>query len=91
MNSYSVVENYSLPSSVKMRLTSRECDILRWMSRGYTAKRIGLQLKISYRTVEKYIENMKIKFQCHRKFELLKICLSDPLVRACVFARGEEI
>jgi DNA-binding CsgD family transcriptional regulator len=91
MDLYNVVESYHLPASVTMRLTARECDILQWMSRGYTAKRIGLQLKISYRTVEKYIENIKIKFNCHRKYELMKICLDDPILRAFVFGRDAVV
>ena len=48
---------------VKMvsQLTERESDILTLLSSGLTAKVIARQLKISYRTVETHVANMRTK------------------------------
>jgi len=43
------------------KLTERESDILTLLSSGLTAKVIAKQLKISYRTVETHVANMRIK------------------------------
>ena len=40
------------------KLSSRELDVLSYLSRGKTAKEIGMQLAISRRTVEHHIENI---------------------------------
>ena len=42
-------------------LTCREQNCLALYARGYTAKEIGGMLKLSYRTVEKHIQNIKAK------------------------------
>ena len=42
-------------------LTERESDILTLLSSGLTAKVIARQLKISYRTVETHVANMRMK------------------------------
>lgn len=52
-------------------LTPREIDILKCLLQGFSAKETGLELKISYRTVESYIISLKLKLHCHRKSELI--------------------
>lgn len=54
-------------------LTNRELSILHFLAKGYTAKRIGSILKISYRTVENYIARMKIKLDCDTKTDLIAL------------------
>ena len=39
---------------------------------GKTAKEIGKALGISYRTVEKHWENIKLKVNCNNKFKIVK-------------------
>lgn len=55
------------------KLSSRELDVLSYLSRGKTAKEIGMQLAISRRTVEHHIENIKIKTNCNSKAELISM------------------
>lgn len=48
-------------------LTLRELDVLKCLLKRYSAKEIGLELKISHRTVESYINILKIKLHCNSK------------------------
>jgi DNA-binding CsgD family transcriptional regulator len=52
--------------------SKREIEVLSLLTRGKTAKEIGLRLDISRRTVEHHIENMKIKSACRTKSELIE-------------------
>ncbi len=53
-----------------INLTKRELEILHYVADGYSAKKIGILLNISYRTVEKYIENLRLKLNCKNKVVL---------------------
>jgi len=45
-------------------LTNRELSVLKFLVQGYTSKKIGATLKISYRAVEAYIDILKEKMHC---------------------------
>jgi DNA-binding CsgD family transcriptional regulator len=57
-----------------IKLTSRQSECLFFLLRGKVAKEIARILGISYRTVEEHIEQLKLKFNCHNKSELM--CLA---------------
>ncbi len=63
---YSIGKDFS-----SVKLTRRQSECLFFLLRGKAAKDIGRILKISPRTVEEYIEQLKIKFNCYRKSELI--------------------
>jgi DNA-binding CsgD family transcriptional regulator len=54
-----------------IRLTKREQECLYYYIRGYTCKLVAKKLELSHRTVENYMENVKAKFDCHSKSELI--------------------
>lgn len=54
-------------------LTLRESECLFFLLRKCTAKEIASILNLSYRTIEHYIEILKIKFKCETKSELIRI------------------
>lgn len=54
-----------------LKLTLRESECLMGILHGMTAKSIAEKLNLSKRTIEFYIENIKNKFGCHTKFELI--------------------
>ena len=54
-------------------LTKRELECLYWLNYGKTVPEIALILQISYRTVEKFISNIKCKFNCRTFFQLGQI------------------
>ena len=56
-------------------LTKRELDILKCLIQGYSAKETGLKLGISYRTVESYINSLKLKLRCNKKRELISLAI----------------
>lgn len=53
-------------------LTQRELECLELTAQDLTAKEVGRILKISHRTVEQHIENMKSKLKCRNKSGLMK-------------------
>jgi len=59
----------------------REIDILKCLLKGYSAKETGLELGISYRTVESYINALKLKLSCTKKSELIGFCIKLGLFR----------
>lgn len=62
-------------------LTERELDILRLVVQGYTAKCIAKKLEISFRTVESYITQLRAKFHCSTKSEIIQICLQNGIFK----------
>jgi DNA-binding CsgD family transcriptional regulator len=55
-----------------LSLTSREKDILRYMANGYPASYIATELKLGKRTIETYMDKLKMKFDCDSKVDLIK-------------------
>jgi len=62
-------------------LTAREVDILKCLLKGCSAKETGLELGISYRTVESYMSSLKLKLCCTKKSELIGFCLKLGLFK----------
>lgn len=66
--------NYPLMvNNQEVFLTKKELMCLNWLSSGKNAKQIALQLDLSYRTIEKNLESIKIKTGCHDKESIIKI------------------
>jgi len=61
------------------QLSRREKDVLKHLLLGKSARVIGELLGISQRTVESYIDNIKRKFQCKTKSEVIEIAMKDLL------------
>lgn len=54
-----------------MGLSFGQLECLRYLARGMTAKQIAKVLGLSNRTVEFYLENIKDKFKCESKSDLI--------------------
>jgi len=61
-------------------LTKRETEVLKYIVMGCTSKQIGKLLGISFRTIETYIEILKVKFNCKRKGDIVRIIMEDRLI-----------
>jgi len=61
--------------------TKRETECMVWLLRGKTIVSVAAILKISPRTVESYIKNMKEKFACRTKFELIDLVRASDFIK----------
>ena len=52
-------------------LSKQQLNCAKFLLNGMTSKEIALQLKLSPRTVETYLENLKAKLKCNNKADLL--------------------
>lgn len=68
----------TLPTTVNDTVwTPREKHVIHLLTFGKTAKEIGLELNLSRRTIEHYIENMKLKMHVKSKSQLIEKILSS--------------
>lgn len=69
-------------SPVKSHLpTQRQLDCLYYLVLGYTAKDIASILGLSRRTIEHYLDNLKLKFNCVTRPDLIALALELPAIR----------
>ncbi len=66
-------------------ISRREAQCLHYLSIGKTCKEVGSHLKISQRTVESYINTLKIKTNLHSKGELIKLAFENHLASPGLF------
>jgi DNA-binding NarL/FixJ family response regulator len=52
-------------------ISNRQKQCLNYLAQGLSAKNIGKELNLSPRTVEAYIESLKLKFKCKNKTLLI--------------------
>lgn len=62
--------------------TRRESECMLWLLRGKTINGVALVLKLSPRTVEYYIKNMKNKLGCRTKFELIDLVYTSEFMKS---------
>lgn len=70
-----LVKNRSIINGVA--ITDRQLQIVNLVVRGLSAAKIGLETGLSKRTVEHYIEAIKIKLQVSSKAQLIQLALKD--------------
>ena len=56
----------------EIKLSEKEHECLFYLIRGKSCKKIGKILGLSFRTIEDYLVNLKIKFNCNSKGELIE-------------------
>lgn len=64
----------------KRKLSIREMEVLFFTLRGKSAKVIARCLNISMRTAEAHLHNIKLKFGCHNKQQLIDCATSEGYV-----------
>lgn len=75
-------EMYSLGNKhTNVYFTRREAECMALLLRGKTIGKVAGILKLSPRTVEYYVKNMKSKLGCRTKFELLDIVYSSDFIK----------
>lgn len=74
LNQSNIVERFSFLNSLyKCKFTKRELDCIPFLIKGYSAKQIAENLNLSFRTIESYINSIKIKTKSNNKNELLAV------------------
>jgi len=63
---------YEINSKIAIQFTNRERSCLTQLLKGNTSKQIAASLKLSTRTIEFYINNIKNKLGCQTKSELVR-------------------
>lgn len=64
----------------RKKLSERELECVFYLLRCNTMKQIAKLLEISPRTVESYLEQVKIKLNCTSKNEIIEVCLAEGLL-----------
>lgn len=67
-------------SGLEIELTKRQAECLFYLIRGKTFKQIAQALKVSPRTVEDHIEQLKLKFACQNKSELVETAIQQGFI-----------
>lgn len=61
-------------------LTKREFEVLKFVVMSYSSKQIACLLGISFRTVECYIETLKLKLNCNKKGDIARTAIETKLI-----------
>lgn len=62
-------------------LTQKQLDCLFYLTLGMTQKEIAMQMNLAPRTVEHYLETIKIKLKCNNRSSLIRKALQLPTIR----------
>jgi len=60
-----------------LRLTSRESQVLQLVALGRSAKEVALELEIAPCTVERHIENVRLKTRTRNRAHMVAVVLQD--------------
>ncbi|MFS0873372.1 response regulator [Paenibacillus xylanilyticus] len=79
---YRILQEFPAPRSEDVPnnpLTTRELEILQWVSAGYTNREIADQLGISDQTVKNHLKNILQKLQLENRVQLTRYALESGL------------
>ena len=71
---------YNSKTNSNTPIAPREIECIIYILRGKTSKQIAKILELSHRTIEFYVNRLKIKLHCHSKSELIEKILSGKLI-----------
>ena len=66
-------------------LTTREHEVLEFVAQGMSAKEVAQEVKIAPRTVERHIENIRLKIRARNRTHMISLAIELGLLR---FGRG---
>lgn len=74
------ITNFTYYNRHAIYLTKREKECAYWLIHGKSAEEIGIILEISKRTVERYIDNIKLKLNCSKLTQIVYLILKNRLI-----------
>lgn len=80
LNEESYLFNQIVNEHAETKLTEKELDILYYTLHGLSQKQVADKIKLSVRTVEDYINHIKIKLRCFNKYQLFEFALRHGLM-----------
>jgi LuxR family transcriptional regulator, transcriptional regulator of spore coat protein len=72
-----------------LSLTKREHEILEWVALGLSAKEIAIKINIAPRTVERHIENIRLKMRARNRTHMVTCAVLTGMLRATVRPGGD--
>jgi LuxR family transcriptional regulator of spore coat protein len=69
-------------SEVAIKVTPRELQILRLIAEGFSAKEVALQLNIAPTTVERHVENTRLKTRTRNRAHMIAVAVSSGWLEA---------
>lgn len=69
-------------ASSMAQLTNRESEVLRLVARGRSAKEVALELAIAPCTVERHIENVRLKTRTRNRAHMVAFVIQEGLLPA---------
>jgi DNA-binding CsgD family transcriptional regulator len=73
LDNISVKRYYITEKGEDVYLTDREVDCLYWYARGKSAKEIAIIFNKSEKTINRHLENIRQKLNCHKQAELIRL------------------
>ncbi|PZN96935.1 MAG: LuxR family transcriptional regulator [Alphaproteobacteria bacterium] len=64
------------------QLTNRESEVLHLVARGHSAKEVGQELRIAPCTVERHIENVRLKTRTRNRAHMVAFVIQEGLLPA---------
>lgn len=64
------------------KLTPRENEVLKLVAKGFTYREIAEQLFLSVKTVQNHVQNILVKLQLRKRYELMRYAIQKGLDRA---------
>lgn len=68
------------PRSARVRLTARECEILRMLARGSSTPQILTTLRISSNTLRTHVQHLLNKLHAHTRAQAVQAALAEHLI-----------
>jgi Response regulator containing a CheY-like receiver domain and an HTH DNA-binding domain len=68
------------PHKKTIRLSEREKEVVKLLSRGYTSREVADQLCIDSSTVESHKEHIKSKFKLSTVIEIVVYCIKNRII-----------
>jgi LuxR family transcriptional regulator of spore coat protein len=71
-------------NEIQPLLTSRETEILGWIANGYSAKETAQSIGIAPRTVERHIENLRLKMRARNRVHLIVRAVREGILEITI-------
>jgi LuxR family transcriptional regulator, transcriptional regulator of spore coat protein len=78
------------PTSGVPLLTARENQVLELVANGLSAKEVAQEIDIAPRTVERHIENVRLKIRARNRTHMVTLAMELGLLRLEADTRGQQ-